>query len=179
MLAVFIVLHLGLLSVFVNDDWHELLVSKKIFISANIPTINFSLSLSVLVMFQQVLDFCFSTTSCYLDPFLPVYLPVNVSTVASVQTATTLPSGMFILLQQNARDLWWHRHTFPVRIGVCSHSDTFLLLTNVHSFTADDVQRFDDGCQKSKQTRVQSFTSTLFSLSTYAQGFNPSRGVFQ
>lgn len=59
-------------------------------------------------MLQRVLDFWFSITSSVI-PFLPVYPPVNVSTVASVQTATTLPSGMFILLQQNACDLWWLR----------------------------------------------------------------------
>lgn len=45
---------------------------------------------------------------CYQPQFLPVYPAVNVSTAASVQSATTVPSAMFILLQQNPRDLWGH-----------------------------------------------------------------------
>lgn len=59
--------------------------------------------------------------------------------------------------------------TLPVRAGVCSHSDGFLPVTNVHSFTADDVQRFDDGCQKNKQTRLQSFIFTSCFLCQISQ----------
>lgn len=39
-----------------------------------------------------------------------VYPPVNFSTVASVHIATTVPSGMFILLHQYPCDLLWHQH---------------------------------------------------------------------
>lgn len=115
-------------------------------------------------------------------PLSPVYSPVNVSMVVSVQSTTTVPSGMFILLHQNPCYLWLHQRVtywvhwshwasvdlFPVRIGIWSPSDTFPLLTNVHSFTAGDAQRYRDGCQKNKQIWVPSFTFTSCFLSLFS-----------
>lgn len=125
------------------------------------------LSLSAAGRFQQLLHFCFSIPSsvicsrfCLFTPQLmsPRWRPCRPPRLSHQEC-------LFCRMHETSGDIGVTRvsstvDTFPVRIGVCSHSDRFLLLANVHNFTADDVQRFDDGCQKNKQIRLQSFIST-------------------
>lgn len=115
---------------------------------------------------------------CYLHPFFAFTLhslrwhpctPPRLSHQECLFCCSTMHVASGDIGVRRVRSSWATVHTLPVRIAVCSHNDTFLLLTNVHSFTADDVQRFDDGCPKSKQIWGHSFTFTscfLFQFSS-------------